>query len=252
MRVILQHQTLATDMQAEYKQWDDFCMDLEDNVSIDAREARQKTKTKQEFSYTKVDDDDTKRKGKGKARDPTLYGPRATAHSSTDDFGDLRNYGHVVPRAPTTVWGYRKFDAPAISRAKTHFSRHLTSLPEDPDETEDEAEEASTERGLGSPMELSDHTDGVEEVMNFEEAFGADDDDDVGDEEEEEDPDQEMQDAGEENVEDKGLGDDNQHDHDGDDCDDDGDGDGGKGEGEGKKGLMSSGGKVLGLYGEEL
>ena len=233
MRVIIQNQTLATDMEAEYKQWDDFCMDLEDNVSIDAREAR-----KQDFGHTKVDDD-ANGKGKAKAKDPTLYGGAPAAHESKDD---PRHYGRVAPRAPKTAWGYRKFDPPT-SKAKTHFPR-LTSLPEeDPDETEDEADrrdvrgggeerdfemdsQASTERGLGSPMSLSDRTDGVEEVMNFEEAF----DEDEG-------PDQEMEDGGlgaRENVQDEGMGDDN--------------GDGR----EGKKGLVSGEGKVLGLYGEEL
>lgn len=242
MRVIIENQALATEMQAEYEQWDEFCMDVEDNVSIDAREARHETE--QDFGYTKVDDD---AKGKGKAKDPTIYG-RATAHGSTDNFDSAGDYGRIGPRAPQTAWGYRKFDAPA-SKGQTHFPR-LTSLPEDPDETEDEADEcdvrpgkkrrlgtdsqASTERGLGSPMSLSDsdRTDGVEEVMNFEEAF----------EEEEEGPDQEMEDvglgaAGAGGIVDVGDGD-----------EDDGDGEGGKG----KKGLVGGGGKVLGLYGEEL
>ena len=243
MRVIIQNQALATEMEAEYNQWDEFCMDLEDNVSIDAREARQKTE--QEFGYTKVDNDAAaKGKGKGKAKDPTIYGKGATAHSSNDDdFGsgdDPSDYGRVAPRAPQSAWGYRKFDRPASkAKAKTHFPR-LTTLPEDPDETEDEAEEASTDRGPGSPMALSDRTDGVEEVMNFEEAFAADEDDD------DEGPDQEMQHVGVgaqemQDVENVDTGDENGN---------DGDGDGDSGEG--KKGLMSAGGKVLGLYGEEL
>ena len=255
MRVIIQNQALATEMEAEYKQWDEFCMDLEDNVSIDAREARQKTN--EESGYTNVDD----AKGKGKAKDPTLYGP--PAHGSNTGFdtaADLRAYGRVDPGAPTSAWGYRKFEAPS-SKAKAARRPALATHIEDPDETEDEEEEeqretrgavrdfglgsqASTER-VGSPMSVSDRTDGVEEVTNFEEAFGADDDD-----EEEEGVDQEMEDAGEgeehgleqsgnAEEEDEGMGSGHDHDHE----DDDGE--------ERKKG-SKSGEPVLGLYGEEL
>lgn len=207
MRDIINLHALATEMEAEYNQWDEFCMDIEDNVSIDKREAREKTS--EQFGYTKVDDakGKAKAKGKGKAKDPTLYAP-ATAHESTNDdlfaADDPRYYGRVESQAPNSTWGYRKVESPFPLPSNAKSRTRLAPLAEDPDETEDEDEsakrvkrsrkndldttsQASTERA-GSQMSVSDRTDGVEEVMHFEEEFGGavDDDDD----------DEEMQDAG--------------------------------------------------------
>lgn len=181
MRAIIELQALATEMEAEYNQWDEFCMDLEDNVSIDEREARQQTS--EQFEPTKVDE----AKGKGKAKDPTHHGP-TTAHESTEDyFDDLRLYGRVDPHAPASAFGYRKFDPPSPSpfpakpkESKTSF-RRLAPLPEDPDEgmevdeeaerverarmNDDASSEAETER-VGEQMEVEESMDGDEEMQD--------------------------------------------------------------------------------------
>lgn len=254
MRVIIKMKNLAAEMEQEYKQWDDFCMDLEDNVSIDEKEA--KAKRRQEFGYTKAD----KEKHSGKAKDPAIYG--ASTHGRNALFGtggDPRDYGRVGPRAPHNAWGHRKLDLPS-PKAKTLLRRPPSADDYDPDETEDDegyrgaprrfgtGSQASTVR-RGSPMSgvsrRSDGSQGLEEVTNFEEAFY----DDEGE-------DQEMLDMGggegkeqgeeEENAGNKGGG-----------AGDDVGGEANKEEK--KKGaeqlekvLTTPGGRRIGLYGEDL
>ncbi|KAF6237694.1 hypothetical protein HO173_003895 [Letharia columbiana] len=191
MRVIVEKENLATEMGAEYKQWDDFCSDLEDNVSIDAKEAG--AKSKQDSGDTKIDD--TKGNGKGEAKDPSVYG--AVASGGKDWFGsaDPSAYGRVGPGDdPDTAWGYRKLDPPTFQTAKAKTPRRTAAADVDPDATEDEDEDdddtgfprdfglgsrSPTERAFGtaSPRPGSDSgSEGGEEVMRFEEAVGGVDD----------------------------------------------------------------------------
>lgn len=211
MRDIIHLQNLASEMAAEYAQWDDFCMDLEDNVSIKEKEARQKTS--EQFGYTKVDDAKVKAKGqtkgKGKARDTTLYAP-TTAHESIDgsffEVNDPSIYSHVEPQAPESTWGYRKVAPSSVLPSNAKSLPGLASLAEDPDETEDDegaiervkrsrkndldtTSQASTERA-GSPMSVSYRTDGVEEVIYSEVGGAVNDDGGDGD------GDEDMQDVG--------------------------------------------------------
>lgn len=237
MRVIIEMKALATEMEPEYNQWDEFCMDLEDNVSIDEREAREKMQ--EELANAKVDDD----KGEGKGKDSAVHSADACgadAYASNDWFGtaDSSDYGRIGPQAAQGAFGYRKVDPPSTSQPARRGSATRT----DPDETEDEDDRgAPRDFGMGSPMSdshRSSGTEGIEEVTNFEEAF-------AGDEQE---LDQEMLDVGgdeedgaeQEEGADKGMRSGND-DHD--DDDDEGNG--------GKKGLQS-GGRAIGLYGELL
>ncbi|CAD6581323.1 MAG: hypothetical protein ASARMPREDX12_000425 [Alectoria sarmentosa] len=233
MRVIIEMKTLATEMEREYNQWYEFCMDLEDNVSIDEREAREKMQ--EEPADAKVDDD----KGKGKGKDSAVHSADAygaDAYAGNDWFGtaDSSDYGRLGSQAAKGAFGYRKLDPPSTSQPARRGSATRT----DPDETEDEDDRgAPRDFGMGSPMSdshRSSGTEGVEVVTNFEEAF-------AGDEQE---LDQEMLDVGgdeEDGAEqdeeaDKGM----RSGHDDHDDDD-----------EGKKGLQS-GGRAIGLYGELL
>lgn len=202
LRAIVKMNALANEMEKEYKEWDEFCSDLEDEVRIEKRKAREKQK--EEGGYTKVDDvdddndnddddDDDKSKAKVKAKDLSVYEPDAYDYEGNDWFGtggSSIDYGRVGPRDAHNAWGYRKFDAPSSTRRRS-------SLPyTDPDETEDEYKEyrrgakdfgmnyrSPAERGLrmGSleSMSVSERSDGVEEVTNFEEAFGGVDEQDL-------------------------------------------------------------------------
>ncbi len=252
VRVIIAMQRLSTEMETEYKQWNEFCIDLERNVSIDEMEAREKMKD-DPAAYAKSDDDGTPKpkstEGKGKAKDPSLYGPTtATAHEAdayetNDDWfgagGDPRDYGLIGP-GDDDAWGYRKFDAPLFEpkpdrrRRRRRPAASSSSVNDPYAHRDDDGSEDETTVHMGSPMSMdgSDGTDGVEVVTSFEEAFAG---------EEDEGEDQVMLDEGED--EGKGSG--------------DGNGNGGGGEGvqeegtAGKKGFKS-GGKLIGLYGEEL
>ncbi len=253
VRVIIAMQRLSTEMEAEYKQWNEFCIDLERNVSIDEMEAREKMK-EDPAAYAKSDDATPKpesKEGKGKAKDPALYGATTTTTTYEADWfgavGDPRDYGLIDPEDDDAdAWGYRKFDAPLFEpkpdrrrRRRRRPAAAASSSSNNPyaHHGDDGSEDEDTTVHMGSPMSTSqgsDGTDGVEVVTNFEEAFAG---------EEDEGEDQVMLDEGED--EGKGSG--------------DGDGDGGgDGGGEimdegiaGKKGLRS-GGKLIGLYGEEL
>ena len=243
MRVIIEMKVLATEMEPEYNQWDEFCTDLEDNVSIDKREAREKMQ--EELANAKVDDD----KGKGKEKASVVHSADAygaDAYAGKDWFGtaDSSDYGRIGPQAAQGAFGYRKFDPPFTAQP----ARRGSATRIDPDETEDEDDRgAPRDFGMGSPMSdshRSSGTEGIEEVTNFEEAF-------AGDEQE---LDQEMLDVGEDEEDgaeqaelteeeaDKGQRSGND-DHD--DVDDDDEGNAGK------KGLQS-GGRAIGLYGELL
>ena len=227
VRVITELQDLAPEMEREYKQWDDFCTDLEDNVSTDDKAG--KAKRKQWFGHAKKAD-----------------GTKGTAQPTP--------FARGGPQSLKIVWGHRPFDA-APSQARNVFLLRGPSSAAgdgyDPDETEtDEGDgrgraggsQASTVR-LGSPMSgVSDSSQGVEVVTNFEEAFhddggegedqemvdevggevgGGDDDDDEEEEEEE------GEWVEEEEVSKKGGG-------------------------QLKKGLTTAGGRRIGLYGEDL
>lgn len=251
MRAIIDRKDLAAEMQPEYEQWEECCADLENNVRIDEREAREHMK-------------------EDRAKGSAIYGAEAfgpDAYEGDDWFGtaDSRDYGRLDPNDAQDTWGYRKVDAPSFTAKASRRRRDgsATYTYTDPDETEDEYEQGYKHRGAprdfgmgstfpaergfgtGSPMSVGSHrssgTEGVEEVRNFEEAFeeggGGDG------------LDQEMMDVGE------GEGD-------GEDLkqgkiiakeeeEEGGDGDGKEG-GNGKKGLTSGGGRTIGLYGELL
>ena len=173
MRVIIARKDLATEMEREYKQWDELCDELEDNVSIDEKEAREKMK--EEFEYAKAD----KGKGKGKeAKDRHDYGGDTHGGRSDDWFGpggghgDPRDYGRVGSRDGKNAWGYGKVDARPKGEAADSVRRRITTYDDDGDETIDEEEE-----GLGSPMSESHRspgTEGVDVVTHFEEAYEED------------------------------------------------------------------------------
>lgn len=244
MRTIMAMRDLAAGMAGEYEQWEECCADLENTVRVDAREAREKMKEDRAM---------------GDSMDHSAYGPDAYGPDAygPDDYegndwfgtGDSRDYGRLDPEDADHAWGYRKVEAPSARRGGEATYIDLDET-EDEDEAEHEDRGAPRDFGLGpavrdfgigssSPVSVGSHrssgTQGVEEVGHFEEAF---DQAGVGDG-----LDQEMVDVGEggrlesiaEEEEENGG---------------DGDGDGKKAGNE-KRGL-TSGGRNIGLYGEQL
>ena len=240
---VLERNDLAVEMAKEYRQWDEICRDLEDSVSIDKEEAREKAEKDGESAARFRDDDDddddgggggsdkVPRKSNGKAKDPAIYGPPAY-ESHTDR--NARAHRHVAAGRPDDT----ATDADG----------------RDDDDDDDSDDEIAGERGaprdfgLGSASpadggmgagesrsEGSEGTQGVEEVMRFEEEFGGGD--------------AEMVDAGE--MDQGGLEPGGMREVDG--GAEPGGVSGGVGAGGGRavKGLRSGGG-FIGLYGEEL
>lgn len=250
MRVIIQEQSLATEMEEEFDQWEDFCNDLEDNVSIDEKEEKQKRKEELASASASAQadtDQDAKANDANDAKDPS-----SSSVSGTDAYGRGDWFG-------TAGGGRESRDdarrAPPPKDLKGPWASRKVAPSSDPDETEDEDEDRGQPRdfGMGSPSSAgrdvliggspmsarsrrSSGTDGMPEATPFEEEF------EEGDE-----GDQEMVDVGEgaggleegeiaeeEAVVEEGKGSGNA------------DRDGG-----GKKALKS-GGRAVGLYGELL
>ena len=123
-RIIIERQQLAIDMQGQYEQWEVFCRDLEDNVKIE--------KTDRGIEHEDEDPEN--------ADGNDHYAWFGTSGSAGHD--DARDYGRLGPSDGNETWGYRKFDAPPPSS----HGRRLDTIDEDYDVGGDE-EETDTEDG---------------------------------------------------------------------------------------------------------
>lgn len=176
MRAVIAKKLLATEMEREYKQWEEFYLDLENNVSIEREEA--KKKMNEDLGDAKDDhgddDDDGKgkghHKGKGKAKDPASYASPPYTETHTDWFGTA-NPRDYDAQTDDSEWGYRQVEA-----------RHPASSA---DETETEIEGyrgAPRDFGFGSVSSMhesegSEESTRAVEVRGFEEEIGGGEED---------------------------------------------------------------------------
>ena len=117
-RVIIERQQLAIEMQGQYEQWEVFCRDLEDNVKIEKMERGIESEDEESES--------------GEENDHSAW----FGTSGSADHADARDYGRIGPSDGNETWGYRKFDAPPPSS----HGRRLDTIDEDYDVDGDEEE----------------------------------------------------------------------------------------------------------------
>ena len=255
-RVIIERQQLAIDMRGQYEQWEAFCSDLEDNVNIE----------KMERGIEREDE------GPENGDENDHYAWFGTSGSA--DRGDARDYGRLGPSDGNETWGYRKFDAPASSS----HGRRLDTIDEDYDVEGDEEETDTEDRaalqargtaGFGARARARSDSRSRHSMpprMNISSSSSGNHDDDDGhgtatnprnatrsgsvhdDPHHAHEPDREMPDL-EHHAEGKNAA----READAMELDE---GEEGEGEEEkkkdGKRGLKSSGGRMVGLYGEEI
>ena len=235
MRTIADRKRLAVEMQQQCKQWEDVCEELEDNLDVDDVKGGKKGRDDD-------DDDDAS---------AVLYDPDrfATKDSDSDsDNEDSRIYGRTAIRARKGVQRYRTFE-------------DFKADDDDEDEADKEdwkggagfglrarrsRQSAGGMSGSGAVPSSSSDDDGedTEVVMRFEEDIGREEHDgnggldremmDVGDEDEDEGGAMEGLEEGE-IAEMEGLEEEEK-----------------KGAVGGEKKGFKSGGRIIGLYGEEL
>ena len=234
MRTIADRKRLAVEMQQQCKQWEDVCEELEDNLDVDDDGKGGK----------KGRDDDDDDDASAVLYDPDRFATRDSGSDSDNE--DSRIYGRTAIRARKGAQRYRTFE-------------DFKADDDDEDETDKEdwkggagfgfrarrsRQSAGGMSGSGAvPSSSSDNDDDedTEVVMRFEEDIGREEHDgnggqdremvDVGDEDEDEGGAMEGLEEGEIAEEEKKKK---------------------KGAAGGEKKGFKSGGRIIGLYGEEL
>ena len=116
MRTIVRLRELTTEVEKDYKQWDEFCDDMEGNLSVDEKEAKEKKMHRNEAVtdatvHGRNDDDNNNNKGK----DRTIYAPSATPSRDHNNDADTvsplpRGHGAALPPSPVITYADYNYD----------------------------------------------------------------------------------------------------------------------------------------------